>query len=65
MADKDDLYKQNLHDLLAVCVVLGQVLQELDIPEEDRERVQERIDYCTKNLKTVTEKQLLLNKQKP
>ncbi len=60
MAEERELYKQNLHDLLRVCIILGQILEEKELTDEELER----IDYCTKNLKTITEKQLFLNKQK-
>ncbi len=57
MADKNEIQKQNLQDLLQVCIILGQILEEKELTEEEKER----IDYCTKNLKTVTEK-ILNNK---
>lgn len=52
MANKTEIHKQNLQDLLQVCVVLGQILEEKELTEKD----QERIDYCTKNIETVTKK---------
>lgn len=59
MSNEFDVNKQNLQDLLNVCVVLGQILQNKEVTQEE----QERIDYCTKILLTVTEKQKFLNKK--
>lgn len=57
MADKKEIQKQNLQDLLQVCVVLGQILEEKELTKKDLER----IDYCEKNIITVTKK-ILNNK---
>lgn len=59
MASKKEINKQNLQDLLRVCVILGQILEEKELTDEERER----IEYCTKSIQTVTEKQLFLNKK--
>lgn len=55
-----EINKQNLQDLLRVCIVLGEILQEKEVTEDE----QKRIDYCTKNLQTVLKKQLDINNKK-
>lgn len=57
--NQKEINKQNLQDLLRVCVVLSELIAEKEVTEEE----QERIDYCTKLLTTVTEKQKYINKE--
>lgn len=57
---REELYKQSLQDLLRVVVILSEILEKKEIDEEE----QDRINYGTKVLKNVTEKQNIINNLK-
>lgn len=56
MLDKDEIYKQNMNDMNRIATVLSEILKEKELtPDDDR-----RINYCTKLMRDVREKQKIV-----
>lgn len=58
MLTEREIYKQNMTDMLRINKVLSQILATKELTVED----ENRIKYCIKIQKNVTEKEHLLNK---